>query len=412
MTYPACSHGRGIFKKTIFATRSFLAGPSSTLESLVNAFDSALPAHPPNLFPPDEKPSLPLEPLVSVSAPAHSPLPPDEKPSLDSQDVLVAASARSYGAGTFKNTIFATRCLLGHPLPLEPLVGVSASAHSPLSTRREALPRLPGRPWWPPQHALTGPALSRKTIFATRCLLGHPLPLEPLVGVSAPAHSPLPPDEKPSLDSQDVLVAASARSYGAGTFKNTIFATRCLLGHPLPLEPLVGVSASAHSPLPTRREALPRLPGRLGGRLSTLLRGRHFQENNLRYPLPARPPPSPGAAGRRLCPRPFPPSTRREALPRLPGRLGGRLSTLLRGRHFQENNLRYPLPARPPPSPGAAGQRLCPRPFPPSTRREALPRLPGRLGGRLSTLLRGPALSRKQSSLPVACSATPFPWSR
>ena len=168
MTYPACSHGRGTFKKTIFATRSLMAGHSSTLGSLVNAFDSALPAHPP------------------------SPFPPDEKPSLDSQDVLVAASARSHGRGTFK-----------------------------------------------------------KPFFATRCLLGHPLPLEPLVSVSAPAHSPLPPDEKPFLDSrQDVLVAATARSHGRGTFKKPFFATRCLLGHPLPLEPLVSISASAHSPSP------------------------------------------------------------------------------------------------------------------------------------------------------------------
>ena len=249
MTYPACSHGRGIFKKTTFATRSLLAGHSSTLESLVNAFDSALPAHPPNLFPPDEKPSLPLEPLVSVSAPAHSPLPPDEKPSLDSQDVLVAASARSYGAGTFKKTFFATRCLLGHPLPLEPLVSVSAPAHSPLPPDEK--PSLDSQDVLVAASARSyGAGTFKKTFFATRCLLGHPLPLEPLVSVSAPAHSPLPPDEKPSLDSQDVLVAASARSYGAGTFKKTFFATRCLLGHPLPLEPLVSVSAPAHSPLP------------------------------------------------------------------------------------------------------------------------------------------------------------------
>ena len=249
MTYPACSHGRGIFKKTIFATRSLLAGHSSTLESLVNAFDSALPAHPPNLFPPDEKPSLPLEPLVSVSAPAHSPLPPDEKPSLDSQDVLVAASARSYGAGTFKKTFFATRCLLGHPLPLEPLVSVSAPAHSPLPPGEK--PSLDSQDVLVAASARSyGAGTFKKTFFATRCLLGHPLPLEPLVSVSAPAHSPLPPDEKPSLDSQDVLVAASARPYGAGTFKKTFFATRCLLGHPLPLEPLVSVSAPAHSPLP------------------------------------------------------------------------------------------------------------------------------------------------------------------
>ena len=295
MTYPACSHGRGIFKKTIFATRSFLAGHSSTLESLVNAFDSALPAHPPNLFPPDEKPSLPLEPLVSVSAPAHSPLPPDEKPSLDSQDVLVAASARSYGAGTFKNTI-----------------------------------------------------------FATRCLLGHPLPLEPLVSVSAPAHSPLPPDEKPSLDSQDVLV----------------------------------------------------------GRLSTLLRGRHFQEHNLRYPLPARPPPSPGAAGQRLCPRPFPPSTRREALPRLPGRLGGRLSTLLRGRHFQEHNSSLPVACSATPFPWSRWSASLPPPIPPFHPTRSPPSTPRTSWWPPQHALTGPALSRTQSSLPVACSATPFPWSR
>ena len=139
---------------------------------------------------------------LTFPAPAHSPLPPDEKLSLDSQDVLVAASARSYGAGTFK-----------------------------------------------------------KTFFATRCLLGHPLPLEPLVSISAPAHSPLPPDEKPSLDSQDVLVAASARSYGAGTFKKTFFATRCLLVHPLPLEPLVSISASAPSPSPPVHTLLLRRSG-------------------------------------------------------------------------------------------------------------------------------------------------------
>ena len=271
MTYPACSHGRGIFKKTIFATRSLLANHSSTLESLVNAFDSALLAHPPNLFPPDETPSL------------------------DSQDVLVAASARSYGAGTFRKPLFATRCLLGHPLPLE-------------AAGQRLCPR------------------------------------------------PFPPS--------------------------------------------------------TRREALPRRPGRLGGRLNTLLRGRHSQETTLRHPLPARPPPSPGAAGQRLCPRPFPPSTRREALPRLPGRLGGRLSTLLRGRHFQETTLRHPLPARPPPSPGAAGHRLCPRPFPPSTRREALPPTPRTSWWPPQHALTGPALSRNHSSPPVACSATPFPWSR
>ena len=233
-----------------------------------------------------------------------------------------------------------------------------------------------------------------------------------------------------------------ACSHGRGIFKKIIFATRSLLaGHSSTLESLVnafdlcptcpspqplstrrealpppGAAGQRLCPRPfppsTRREALPRLPGRLGGRLSTLLRGRHFQENILRYPLPARPPPSPGAAGQRLCPRPFPPSTRREALPRLPGRLGGRLSTLLRGRHFPENILRYPLPARPPPSPGAAGQRLCPRPFPPSTRREGPPSTPRTPWWPPQHALTGPALSRKHSSLPVACSATPFPWSR
>ena len=181
MTCPACSHGRGTLKKPIFATRSLMAGHSSTLGSLlVNAFDSALAAHPP------------------------SPFPPDEKPSLDSQDVLVAASARSHGRGTLKKPIFATRCLLDHPLPLEPL----------------------------------------------------------MVSVSAPAHSPLPPwDEKPSLDSQDVLVAASARSHGRGTLKKPIFATRCLLGHPLPLEPLISISASAPSPSPSVHTLLLRRSG-------------------------------------------------------------------------------------------------------------------------------------------------------
>ena len=216
---------------------------------------------------------------------------------------------------------------------------------------------------------LHGCGTFKKPIFATRCLLGHPLPLEPLVSVSAPAHSPLPPDEKPSLDSQDVLVAASARSHGRGTFQN-----QTNLRHPLPARPPPSPGADGQRlcppcPFPpyTRREALPRLPGRLGGRLSTLTRAQHFQETNLRHPLPARPPPSPGAAGQRLCPRPFPPSTRREALPRLPGRLGGRLSTLTRARHFQETTLRHPLPARPPPSPGAASQHLCLCPIPLST---------------------------------------------
>ena len=83
---------------------------------------------------------------------------------------------------------------------------------------------------------------------ATHCLLGHPLPLETLVGISAPAHSPLPPDEKPSLDSQDVLVAHSARSHGRGTLKKPLylFATRCLLGHP----PFLWSRWSASLPLP------------------------------------------------------------------------------------------------------------------------------------------------------------------
>ena len=107
-----------------------------------------------------------------------------------------------------------------------------------------------------------GAGTLKKPLFATRsCLLGHPLPLEPVVSVSAPAHSPLPPDEKPSLDSQDVLVAASARSYGAGTFKKPLFATRCLLGHPLPLEPLVSISASAPSPSPPVHTLLLRRSG-------------------------------------------------------------------------------------------------------------------------------------------------------
>ena len=74
-----------------------------------------------------------------------------------------------------------------------------------------------------------------------------------LLDPALPAHppSPFPPDEKPSLDSQDVLVAASARSHGRGTLKKPLFATRCLLGHPLiHLEPLVSISASAPSPSP------------------------------------------------------------------------------------------------------------------------------------------------------------------
>ena len=106
---------------------------------------------------------------------------------------------------------------------------------------------------------------NKKILFATRCLLGHPLPLETLVGIcSAPVHSALPADEKPSLDSQDViLVAHSARSHGRGTYlKKPLFATHCLLDHPLPLEPLVSIySAFAPSPSPPVHTLLLRRSG-------------------------------------------------------------------------------------------------------------------------------------------------------
>ena len=55
----------------------------------------------------------------------------------------------------------------------------------------------------------------KNPLFATRCLLGHPLLLEALVSISAPTPSPLPPDEKPSLNSQDVLMATQHAHTGA-----------------------------------------------------------------------------------------------------------------------------------------------------------------------------------------------------
>ena len=85
-------------------------------------------------------------------------------------------------------------------------------------------------------------------------------PLEPLVSISAPAHShsPFTPDEKPSHDSLHGPVAHPAFYNGHGTFKNPIFATRCPLGHPLPLEPLVCISAPAHPSSPHDHHPLPR----------------------------------------------------------------------------------------------------------------------------------------------------------
>ena len=130
---------------------------------------------------------------------SHSPFPPDEKPSHDSPHGPVAHPAFYNGHGTIKNPLFATRCPMGHPLPLEPLVSLSVPAHS---------------------------------------------------------HSPSPPDEQPSHDSPHGPVAHPAFYNGHGTIKNPLFATRCPLGHPLPPEPVICISASAPSPSPPENALL------------------------------------------------------------------------------------------------------------------------------------------------------------
>ena len=92
---------------------------------------------------------------------------------------------------------------LCHPLPAgpPPASGAAGQHLCPcpfpqlLPSRREALPRLPARCDGPLRVLhYNGHGTFKNPIFATRCPLGHPLPLEPLVSISASAPSPSPPE--------------------------------------------------------------------------------------------------------------------------------------------------------------------------------------------------------------------------
>ena len=136
MTYPACSHGRGTFKKTIFATRSLLVGHSSTLESLV--MPSTLPylPIPPTSFHPTRSP--PSTPRTSWWPPQHALTGPALSRNHSSPPVACSATPFPW-----------SRWSASLPPPIPPF----HPTRSPPSTPRTS--------WWPPQHALTGPALSR-----------------------------------------------------------------------------------------------------------------------------------------------------------------------------------------------------------------------------------------------------------
>ena len=69
-------------------------------------------------------------------------------------------------------------------------------------------------------------------------------------------------------------------------------------------------------------------------------------------------------------------------------------------------------PTRSPPSPWSRWSASLPPPIPPFHPTRSPPSTPRTSWWPPQHALTGPALSRKQSSLPVACSATPFPWSR
>ena len=246
VTYPARLHGRGIFKKPLFATRR-LHGHLAPPESLVSILDPA-PSH---------------------TAHPPSPFPPNEKPFLDShhQDASVTYPARLHGRGISKKPLFATRRLHGHLAPPESLVSIfdpapSHTAHPPspfppnekpfLDSHQDASVTYPAR--------LHGRGILKKPLFATRRLHGHLAPPESLVSIldPAPSHtahppSPFPPNEKPFLDShQDASVTYPARLHGRGILKKPLFATRRLHGHLAPLEPLAALSeANTRHPLAT-----------------------------------------------------------------------------------------------------------------------------------------------------------------
>ena len=102
--------------------------------------------------------------IMETPAHSHSPSPPDEQPSHDSPHGSVAQHSAFYnGHGTFKNPLIATRCPLGHPLPLEPLVSISAALPIPTAPSRptRSSPTTPRTARLPIQRSTTDTAHSR-----------------------------------------------------------------------------------------------------------------------------------------------------------------------------------------------------------------------------------------------------------